>query len=92
MCIRQSGPFGVGDTLLEPTTDDEIGERIDTVAIVECDASGRFYLRVVRPLGMQHSEEALVPVPRGLYRMRSDRNWPGAFLPNLKDGEGCGRE
>ena len=82
-CIRQSGPLNIGDTLLEPTTDDEVGERLDVTGTVECDSSGRFYLCVVLPLGMSHSEESTVPVPRGLYRMRADTNWPGAPLVGL---------
>lgn len=83
MCIRQSGPLNVGDTLLEPTTEDEIGERLNGVALVEASADGRLYLRVLEPLGMQHSEESTVSVPIGLYRMRADRNWPGAALVGL---------
>lgn len=83
MCIRQSGPLNVGDTLLEPVGEDAIGERLEVKGSVEVDASGRFYLRVVRELGMSHTEEGMVPVPRGLYRMRRDMNWPGAPLVML---------
>lgn len=87
MCIRQSGPLNVGDTLLEPTTEDEVGERLEKRATVEVGSDGRFYLRVLEPLGMHHSEESTVPVPVGLYRLRKDMNWPGAPLVCLVDGE-----
>lgn len=84
MCIRQAGSLATGDTLLEPTLFDDVGELLDHRASVLIDSSGAVYLHVLTPLVMRHSEEESVPVPTGLYKMKGDKNWGGAPLVGLR--------
>jgi hypothetical protein len=83
MCVRITGDLQNGDTLLEPTTFDEVGELLTVAAVVYTDTRGRYWLDVNRTVEVRHPEESSPDLARGLYRIKSDTNWPGAALKGV---------
>lgn len=84
-CIRLPGDYITGDSLLEPTTFDEVGELLTVAAHLHTDGRGHYWLEVVQVSKVPHPEDHPIPLQRGLYKIKADKNWPGAAMVGVCD-------